>query len=69
MGLQNTGTFGAYARYDIFLPSFSSANWLSYPTDFAGCGGNGYFDVNTIEFRNFKSWKQWACVDNVMLYY
>jgi hypothetical protein len=66
--MKNTGTFGSYTRYDIWLTGFSSASYPSYAADFDGCGGNGFWDVNTIEFRNFKTWKQWACIDNVMLY-
>jgi hypothetical protein len=71
VAVQNTGYFAAYSRYDIPLAAFSSesASPVSSTSDFKGCGGNGAWDVNTIEFRNFKNWKIYTCVDNVMLYY
>jgi hypothetical protein len=71
MGLKSTGAFGTFSRYDVPLAAFSSDSpgIVSSTSDFDGCGGNGFWDVNTIEFRNFKNWKVYTCVDNVMLYY
>jgi hypothetical protein len=70
LGVKNTGSFGVYSRYDIPLATFSSDSPSpSSSTDFKGCGGNGFWDVNTIELRSFKTWSIYACVDNVMLYY
>lgn len=45
-----------YSRLVIPLNrfSFDRPADLLVTEDFAGCGGGGYWDVNTIELRNFR---------------
>jgi hypothetical protein len=56
--------------YTIALDAFDfnkPADQYQAQADFAGCGGNGFWDVNTLEVRNFKWWSQWVCIDEVYL--
>ena len=36
-------------------------------TNFGGCGGQGYWDVTTIEFKNSASSTQTVCLDGIRL--
>ena len=67
--LTQTGWNGAYTRYNVYLAMFDFDNPTSMndPSQFKGCGGNGYWDVNRIEFRNAQRYSQQICVDRLSL--
>ena len=60
----------SFVPYTIALDAFDfnkPADQFKADADFNGCGGNGNWDANTIEIRNFRWWSQWACIDEVYL--
>lgn len=56
--------------WTYYLPVFSGSKApaiINDPQYFGGCGGNGVYDLNRVEFRNDGWGEKWVCMDRVEL--
>lgn len=57
-------------KWQLYLPQFGGEDTgkvIIDPNEFRGCGGNGVWDLNQIEFRNEWGADKWICLDSIEL--
>lgn len=70
-GMDEVVRQGNYSLFSFYMVMFDWNNQYDdgwWKKSWNGCGGNGSWDLNAIEFRNLQNYAQWICIDNTYVY-